>query len=71
MNTAQLVQHSSLGFKARKVRLALRLTRRELAVLTGITESDIMLFERNLPVRLDARRRIIKELWAIKFRNSN
>ena len=55
-----------LGFKVRKVRLSLMLTRRELANLAGVSPEELYLFEHNLPVRLDARRRLLKELWAKK-----
>jgi transcriptional regulator with XRE-family HTH domain len=56
----------TLGESARKVRLALNLTQQELATLTGISRDSVYQFEHNLPVILDARRRILKELWAIK-----
>jgi len=46
--------------------MALHLTQHELAILTGISHSAVFQFEHNLPVILDARRRILKELWAIK-----
>ena len=60
-------QPETLGESARKVRLSLHLTQHELAVLTGISRNAVFQFEHNLPVILDARRRILKELWAIKF----
>ncbi|MBN1189123.1 MAG: hypothetical protein JXA46_05160 [Dehalococcoidales bacterium] len=60
------VNPCSLGYKAKKVRLSLRLTQQELADLSGVSRCTVRLFENNLPVILDARRRIIKELWAIK-----
>ena len=56
----------TLGQSARRVRLALHLTQQELAALTGISREAVYQFEHNLPVMLDARRRILKELWAIK-----
>jgi DNA-binding XRE family transcriptional regulator len=44
----------------------LRITRPELAVMVGISEQTVDLFERNYPVPLDSRRRILKELWSQK-----
>lgn len=56
----------NMGSLARKVRVSLGLTQKQLADRTGISKEAVYLFEHNLPVYLDARRRIIKELWAIK-----
>jgi transcriptional regulator with XRE-family HTH domain len=60
---------ASPGFKAKKLRTSNHLTRRELAKIAGVSPDEINLFERNLPVPLDARRRILKELWARKGGN--
>ena len=60
------VKPETMGESARKVRLALHLTQHELAALTGISREAVYQFEHNLPVVLDARRRILKKLWAIK-----
>jgi transcriptional regulator with XRE-family HTH domain len=54
------------GSMARRVRISLHLTQRDLAEMTGISKESVYLFEHNLPVYLDARRRILKQLWAIK-----
>jgi transcriptional regulator with XRE-family HTH domain len=59
-------QPPTLGQSARKVRLALHLSQQELAALTGVSRDAVYQFEHHLPVILDARRRILKELWAIK-----
>ena len=56
----------SLGIKAKKLRLAGLLTRSALATMAGVTVEEVSLFERGLPVRLDARRLIMKALWAKK-----
>jgi transcriptional regulator with XRE-family HTH domain len=56
----------SLGYKAKKLRIASVLTRPALASLAGVSKQEVSLFERGLPVRLDARRRIMKALWAKK-----
>jgi transcriptional regulator with XRE-family HTH domain len=51
---------------AKRVRLRLNITQKQLADRIGISEEEVDLFERNLPIYLDARRKIIKELWAMK-----
>jgi transcriptional regulator with XRE-family HTH domain len=66
MLAATIAKPESLGTRARRVRLSLRLTQHELSDLSGVSRYAIYLFENSLPVTLDARRRIIKELWAIK-----
>ena len=57
-------RETSLGSKARSLRLSLGLTRRELADVAGVTIEEVDLFEHNLPVRLDAKRGLLRELWA-------
>ncbi len=65
-------KHEKMGIMARKVRISLRLTQQQLADRTGISREAVYLFEHNLPVYLDARRKILKELWAIKtYRQAN
>ena len=59
-------KETALGPWARSVRMALHLTRKELANLAGVSLEEIDLFEHNLPVRLDARRKLLKELWAAR-----
>ena len=66
MVTLNRVETNTLGESARKVRLALGISQQELANMTGISRECVYLFEHNLPVYLDARRKILKELWAIK-----
>ncbi len=63
-----LVQENSIGFKSRRLRISKLLTQRELAEIAGVSTEEVDLFEHNLPVQLDARRRILKELWAVKAR---
>jgi DNA-binding XRE family transcriptional regulator len=65
-----LVRETSMGFKARKIRISKLLIQQELADMAGVSREEVDLFERNLPVPLDARRRILKELWAMKVRNN-
>jgi len=59
-------QESALGPWSRSVRMALQLTQQELANMAGVSLEEIDLFEHNLPVRLDARRKLLKELWAAR-----
>jgi transcriptional regulator with XRE-family HTH domain len=59
-------QESSPGFKVRKLRLSRLLTQKELADITGISQEEVDLFEQNLPVRLEAKRKLLKELWATR-----
>lgn len=61
----------SAGQKARRLRIANLLTQQELAELASVPPGHVDLLERNLPVPLDSRRRILKELWAIKGRKQN
>jgi transcriptional regulator with XRE-family HTH domain len=61
----ELTRESSLGYKARKLRLAGHITRQKLAHLSGVSVESIDLFEQSLPVPLDYRRRILQTLWAI------
>ena len=69
MKTALIpVQEASMGFKARKIRVSRLLTQQELADIAGVTIEDVNSFEHNLPVSLDARRKVHKALWARKER---
>ena len=61
-----LTKEASLGFKARKLRISRLLTQQELARIAGVSLQEVDLFEHNLPVRLDAKRRILQQLWARK-----
>jgi DNA-binding XRE family transcriptional regulator len=55
-----------IGVKARRLRISQLLTQRELADMAGVSQKEVDLFEHDLPVTLDARRRILKVLWARK-----
>jgi DNA-binding XRE family transcriptional regulator len=68
-HTASIVRGSLLGFEARKLRVSLRLTRRQLADLAGVSLEAVNTFEHNLPLLLDIKRRILRELWAKKQRS--
>jgi transcriptional regulator with XRE-family HTH domain len=63
-----LINHLSAGQKIKRLRIANLLTQQELAEIAGVPLEHVDLLERNLPVPLDSRRRIHKELWAIKGR---
>lgn len=57
---------SSVGFKARRLRISQQLTQQELADMAGVSHEEVGLFEQNLPLPLDSKRKILKELWAKK-----
>ena len=59
-------REKSLGFKARKIRVFLGLKQHELANLAGVPLEEVDLFEHNLPVPLDVKRKLIRELLARK-----
>ncbi len=67
MVTAQLVARDSLGYQARRLRIAQLLTRQELASMAGVSLHEVNLLECNLPMQLDAKRKVLKELWARKL----
>jgi len=63
-----LINHLSAGQKIKRLRIANLLTQPELAELAGVPLAHVDMLERNLPVPLDSKRRIHKELWAVKVR---
>jgi transcriptional regulator with XRE-family HTH domain len=66
--TPPKIQGAKIGSDARKLRIALRISRQELADAARVSEQTINFFEHNLPVTLDSKRRILKVLWAQKIR---
>jgi transcriptional regulator with XRE-family HTH domain len=67
MSTAQTyTQEPSLGTKVKRLRLSSLLTQKELADLASVSQEEVNLFERGLPIKLDSKRKILKELWAKK-----
>ncbi len=64
-------QELSLGFKVRRLRLSQLLTTQELAILAGVSQEEVSLLENNLPLRLDAKRKLLKELWARRAASNN
>ena len=67
MQTLYRVTHNTLGGSARKVRLSLGLSQQKLADMTGVSRESVNRYENSLPVCLDIRRKILKELFAIKI----
>jgi transcriptional regulator with XRE-family HTH domain len=63
-----LVNNFSAGQKVKRLRVANLLTQQELAELAGVPLVHVDLLEQDLPLPLDSRRRILKELWGIKDR---
>jgi hypothetical protein len=55
-----------LGVKAKELRLSLLLTQYSLAAMADVPVEEVELFENNLPVRLDSKRKLLRELWARK-----
>ena len=64
-------KESSIGHLARSLRIALRLTQRELAEDVGVLKEDVDLLENNLPIPLDTKRRLLKKLYAVKSANES
>jgi hypothetical protein len=63
------IQGSQLGSETRKLRIALKISQKELSDKTGVSVASIDLFEHNLPVALVFKRSIIRELWKTKAGN--
>jgi DNA-binding XRE family transcriptional regulator len=61
-----LSEKSTFGSEARRLRIACLLTQQNLAELADIPREQVQLLEHNYPVPLDSKRRIFRELWAIK-----
>ncbi len=59
-----ILAKGTTGEKARQRRIASLLTRQQLADLAGVPAEHVNLFERDLPVPLDSKRRILQQLWA-------
>jgi len=59
-------QKPSIGLEVKRIRLALLLTQHELATIAGVPLEELDLFEHNLPVQVDVKLKILRELWARK-----
>ncbi len=65
------LRESSIGLWARSLRISLQLTEQELADSVGVSKKDVYLFEHNLPVPLDIKRKLLKKLYAVKSANES
>jgi len=65
-----IARGASIGFKAWKLRRARLITQQELADIVGVSLEEVDLFENNLPVTMDTRRRLLKELLSLKSGNT-
>ena len=65
--TINFMPEYAVGDWAKSVRLALQLTQQELADIAGISREDVDSFEQNLPINVDSRRKLVKELWAARY----
>ncbi len=66
--TLTLTRKSTPGATVRRLRVSNHLSRRELADLAGVPQEQVSLFEQGLPLPLDSKRRILKELWSRKIK---
>lgn len=57
-------RESSIGPWARRMRMTLHMTQQELADMCGVSKEDVDSFEHNLPVRLDTKSKLLKQLRA-------
>ncbi len=58
-----LAHEPSVGFHTREMRARLGLTPQALSRTAGVSEEDIKLLDRNLPVELGVKIRVLKLLW--------
>ena len=64
MNVAlSIAQKPWIGLEAKRLRQTLSLTQHELAAIAGVTLEEVDLFERGLPMRLDVKLKILREVW--------
>jgi DNA-binding XRE family transcriptional regulator len=56
------------GEEAKRLRLACLLTQQKVAEMAGIPRQQVDLLEHNYPVPLDSKRRVFRELWALKIK---
>jgi DNA-binding XRE family transcriptional regulator len=54
----------TMGTRVKRLRLLRLLTQQELADEAGVSRDEVDCFEQGLPVILNSRRKILKELWA-------
>jgi transcriptional regulator with XRE-family HTH domain len=56
----------SVGLVARRIRISEHLTQEELAGLAHVSREDVESLEGSLPLRLDVKLKLLKELWSRK-----
>lgn len=56
------------GYETRKLRLAISLTKQQVAELANVPLEHVALLEKRLPVPLDSKRRILAVLWVRKVK---
>lgn len=61
-----VARESSLGLKTRQLRVSLRLTQHDLAILAGVLQEEVDLLEENMPVKLGTKLKILRLIWARK-----
>lgn len=58
-----------MATQARRLRLCRLLTQEELAVAAGVSREEVNKLEQGLPLILNSKRKILKELWTKKPRS--
>ena len=57
----------SMSSQVKKLRISSLLTQEELAVAADVSRDEVNRMERGLPLPLNSKRKILKELWGRKF----
>ena len=63
-----LAPKTTPGFQVQRLRITGLLSRQELADQAGVPLEHVDLFEQDLPLPLDSKRKMLKTLWAIKIK---
>lgn len=67
MNAIQVkTREPSITTQVKRLRLSRLLTQQELADEAGVSKTEVNLFEQGLPLPLDSKRKILKQLWVVK-----
>ena len=67
MNAIQVkTREPSITTQVKRLRLSRLLTQQELADEAGVSKTEVNRFEQGLPLPLDSKRKILKELWVVK-----
>ena len=66
-----LMPELDTGEWARTVRVARKLSQSDLATRCGISSREVVLFEKNEPVRMEVKLRLLQELWANRVPDSS